>query len=476
MKSIKKITALFLGLIMGVSLIGCASTGSATAEQSGGSNNSEASSASVVSDVSATLKIAGPGLFTSVGETGSLDLVTGIELPGYEVVVKRWNELYPNVKLEIETSPWDNWRAVLQTSALSGDVDVLLHGASITAIAEPIGEYLKAVPELDGLFSMLPMRRTEENGGDFSKYIPYGLTITANPVAVLVDKEIFNNYGVELPDADWSFEDILSLAEKTTGKDPVTGNTTYGISLLPASSANKNYIWASRGFDAPVFDFGSTLKETTGDFTKEATSKVLNYVRDLYQFSSPDYLEGLDTTLATTAENNIAMLITESPVSEYNKLSVANLLDRFMFVPLPAIESGIHEGITSSHMGDWNMAICNTSQNKDLAWEFIKFMATDEVVQQWLVDCNTIPNNLRALPFLQEKMQKDYYSAMETILGQQPLEFSASTNECYDSGNFGTFANDITLVLNEMFVGNLDDTKAKEYVQQNLNDYLRSVQ
>ena len=323
---------------------------------------------------------------------------------------------------------------------------------------------------------MMAMRRTEDNGGDFSKYIPYGLTITANPLVVIVDKEIFKDYGVEVPDASWTFDDVLSLAEKTTGKDPVTGNQTYGMSMLEAASANKNYIWASRGFNAPVFQFGKTLAETKADFTTDATKNVLNYITKLYSFASPDYLEGLDTSVANKAENNLAMRITEAPMDDYNQIAAANLLERFMFVPLPAIQSGDSAGITSSHMGDWNMAICNTSPNKDLAWEFIKFMATDEVIQQWLVDCNTIPNNLSALPKLKESVQPDYYTAIESVLKQQPLEFSASTNECYDSGNFGTFANDVTSVLNEMFVGNSDADKAVQFVQKNLNDYLSSVQ
>ncbi len=479
-----KFFSLLLCFVMVFSLAACSSKGDAGTEtggkeaetnSDGADTGTKTEGSDVISDVSATLKIAGPGLFTAVGAAGTTDLVTGIELPGYEEVVKRWNKLYPNVKLEIETSPWDNWKAVLQTSALSGDVDVLLHGSSITAIAEPVGTYLEASPELDGLFSMLAMRRTEDNGGDFSKYIPYGLTVTANPVVVVVDKQIFENYGSALPDASWTFDDLAAFAEKTTGTDPVTGNRTYGMSMLAASSANKNYIWASRGFNAPVFEFGKTLKETKADFTSDATKKVLNYVTKLYAFANPDYLEGLDLAVANTAENNLAMRITENPIDDYNKLAAAELLDRFMFLPLPAIESGENAGITSSHMGDWNMAICNTSDNKDLAWEFIKFMVTDEIVQQWLVDCNTIPNNLTALPKLKESVKPEYYDAIEMILRQQPLEFSASTNECYDSGNFGTFANDVTSVLNEMFIGNTSADEAVQFVQKNLNDYLSTI-
>lgn len=107
------------------------------------------------------------------------------------------------------------------------------------------------------------------------------------------------------------------------------------MSMLEAASANKNYIWASRGFNAPVFKFGKTLAETTGDFTTDATKNVLNYITKLESFASPDYLEGLDTSVANKAENNLAMRISEAPMDDYNQIAAANLLDRYMFVPLP---------------------------------------------------------------------------------------------------------------------------------------------
>lgn len=489
MKSTKKVAAAFLSIALAAgALAGCGnstgntggsssnngstgSSGNTTTDSTGGSANTDTN---VISDVSATLRLSGPGLFTSVGETGSTDLVTGIRKPGYEVIVKRWNELYPNVKLEIDATPWDNWRAALQTAALSGQVDVLVHGASVTAIAEPVGPYLDKEPGLRDQLSMLPMRRTEEFG-DFSKYIPYGLTISVNPVIAVVDKEILGNYGVEVPDSSWTFEDIAEIAAKTTGTDPVTGQQTYGIGMLDAGSANKNFIFTSRAYNAETFEFGPTLKETKGDFTKQEIRDVLSYLVNLQKYSSPDYIEGLDRGVAYKKENNLAIVISESAYDVYNQLTVGELDERFMFLPLPEILDGPHKGITSSHMGDWNMAIYKESPNKDLAWEFMKFMVTDEVVLQWMVETYSIPSNIKGLDMLQQAMSPAYYEAISKIVRTAPLEFSASTNTSYDSGNFGTFATDITSVLNEMFTGNMTMDQAIGFVQKNLDDYMKSV-
>ena len=99
---------------------------------------------------------------------------------------------------------------------------------------------------------------------------------------------------------------------------------------------------------------------------------------------------------AYTRDNNLAMFIIEDVYSAYNTIKAAGLEDKYMLAALPKIEDGEFKGITSSHMGDWNMAICNTSTQKDLAWEFMKFMVMDDVVQQWILDTYCIPANKEA--------------------------------------------------------------------------------
>ena len=79
-------------------------------------------------------------------------------------------------------------------------------------------------------------------------------------------------------------------------------------------------------------------------------------------------MKGLDINNAYTEDNNIAMIIIEDAYNAYNTIKAAGLEDKYMMAALPKIQSGEFEGITSSHMGDWNMAICNTSEQKDLAW------------------------------------------------------------------------------------------------------------
>ncbi len=492
MKNYKKVLAMILGTVMALSMAaGCGNSSSqteGTAEkaetvqetdaesvEASGETESGTQTAEGNTDFSGTLKLYGPGLFTTVGEEGSTDIVTGISKPGYNVVIDRWKELYPNVELQIETIPWDNWKAACQTAALSGDVDIILHGASIVPICEPLTEYLEKDPEVKDAVGMMAMRKNSDIA-PLAEYVPYGLTVNVNPVMAVIDKEILEHYGVELPDYEnWTLQDVLDIAKATTGTDPVTGQQTYGMSMIAAASANKNYIWASRAVNNDIYEWGDSLKNTKVNFVNDKTKEVFNYLTELAGCASPDYIEGLDMANAYTQDNNLAMFIIEDVYSAYNTIKTAGLEDKYMLAALPKITDGEFKGITSSHMGDWNMAICNTSTQKDLAWEFMKFMVTDEVVQQWILDTYCIPANKEASARLSEYMPAEYADPISYVVSTSPLEFSASANNCYDSSNFGTFANDLTTVLNEMFQGNMNADEAMEYVKKNLVDYMSTL-
>lgn len=427
------------------------------------------------SEWSGTLKMYGPGLFASVGLDGNVDIITGVKKPGYQVVIDRWKELYPNVDLVIEPIPWDNWKAALQTAAISGDVDILIHGASLGPVVEPLQPYLDRDPDYEPQMTMMTLRRNASLA-PLNEVVPFGVTVTLNPVMVVIDKKVFEDYGVQIPDyKTWTLDDMMEAAKATTGTDPKTGKATYGISPIKISDAFKNYIWASRAKNNEIFEWGDSIKNSKMHFVSDGTAEVLNYIAAFKDYTSPDYIEGLDLAAAYTEDNSIAMIITEDSYNVYNTLKESGLDSQYMLATLPVIENGPYKGITSSHFGDWHMSICKNSQQKDLAWEFLKFMTTDPVVQQWILDTYSIPANIEANNKMSEYMSEDFAAPLVHAINTCPKDFSCSENECYDSGNFGTFMNDLATVIGEMYQGNMDAQKAMEYVQENVDNYLSTL-
>ena len=485
----KRVTAVMMAGVMAASMLaGCSTENSSETTAAVPETTAEAVSSDAAetetagesagegnTELSGTLKMYGPGLFAEVGQDGTMDMITGVEKPGYQVVMDRWKELYPNVELEIEAIPWDNWKAALQTAAISGDVDILLHGASLGPVVEPLQPYLDQDPELEDQLTMLTLRRNAELA-PLNEVVPYGITVTLNPVMVVINKTIFEDYGVEIPDyKTWTLDDLMEAAKATTGTDPKTGKQTYGISPIKASDAFKNYIWVSRAMNNEIFEWGDSIATSKMNFVSDKTAEVLDYIAEFNNYASPDYVEGLDLSSAWTEDHNIAMVVVENPYNVYNTLKANGLDDQYMLAALPQIEEGPYAGVTSSHFGDWHISICKNSQNKELAWEFLKFMVTDEVVQQWILDTYNIPVNKEANARMGEYMSADFAEPIQYVINTCPAGFSCSENECYDSGNFGTFMNDLATVINEMYTGNMDHTEAMEYVQKNVDDYLSTL-
>ena len=485
----KRVAAVMMAGVMAASMLaGCSTESSSETTAAAPETTAEAASSDAAetetagesagegnTELSGTLKMYGPGLFAEVGQDGTMDMITGVEKPGYQVVMDRWKELYPNVELEIEAIPWDNWKAALQTAAISGDVDILLHGASLGPVVEPLQPYLDQDPELEDQLTMLTLRRNAELA-PLNEVVPYGITVTLNPVMVVINKTIFEDYGVEIPDyKTWTLDDLMEAAKATTGTDPKTGKQTYGISPIKASDAFKNYIWVSRAMNNEIFEWGDSIATSKMNFVSDKTAEVLDYIAEFNNYASPDYVEGLDLSSAWTEDHNIAMVVVENPYNVYNTLKANGLDDQYMLAALPQIEEGPYAGVTSSHFGDWHISICKNSQNKELAWEFLKFMVTDEVVQQWILDTYNIPVNKEANARMGEYMSADFAEPIQYVINTCPAGFSCSENECYDSGNFGTFMNDLATVINEMYTGNMDHTEAMEYVQKNVDDYLSTL-
>ena len=110
---------------------------------------------------------------------------------------------------------------------------------------------------------------------------------------------------------------------------------------------------------------------------------------------------------AYTEDHNLAMIWAEDVYNVYNTIKAAGLEDRFMFLPLPKIQEGAHKGITCSNVGDLNICIYKDTEQKELAWKFLKFLVTDPEVQQWFIETNSIPANVEAGSLLYDVMPAD---------------------------------------------------------------------
>ena len=99
-----------------------------------------------------------------------------------------------------------------------------VEGAVTTALG-----YLEKDPEYKEKIYQTASRLTSEN---MSEYKVSGVSMTVDPVVVWLDKQKFENFGVELPSSDWTYDDMLALAEKLTGEKIYMDKDERRFSLL----------------------------------------------------------------------------------------------------------------------------------------------------------------------------------------------------------------------------------------------------
>lgn len=456
MKKMKKLMALLLAAMMISSLTVC---GSAEEDP-------------------ITLVIYGPGVFGDVPEEGALSAYTGEMTMGWGKIVERWNELHPNVTLDIQGIGWSDWLAAVQAAVLGGDVDIIGHGASAVALCEPLDTYLEEDPEFVEQLYSLPKVYTEEMEGSVLN-IPTVVAIPnkEGPAVMVINTKIFADYGIDLPDKDYTWGDVVTLASKLTGTDPVTGEQTYGFMMRGLGNSNlvKTYRMIASAYGAEIVAYGETAADSTVDFTSDATARVFQTMMDLVEYCSPDNVNGVSDS-RTYASDNAAMAWSEDPVKELLSIKESGLEDQYIILPVPVIEEGENAGKPSMFLGNNNLGISRTSKHKEWAWEFIKFLMTDEIAVEFAVSNGMIWNTEEGIKALDAVIGSENAEIIKYIMDSLPANYNDATSVYYDSVNFGSMQSYLSDTLWEMLKKDMTIEEAQAKVQQSVDDYLATLQ
>jgi len=475
----KRMMSLLLVFILMFTLFACSSSNQPTDVQETKTpeetqtpeptGNNEEAPDQKTNEMTGTLRFVGPGLFAGVGPDGTEDLVTGEKRPGYNVLIEDFNKDYPNVEVKIDAIPWDNWMSVVQTAAAGGTADILLHGSMLAEVCIDLTPYLEADPEVYEALAIKPevFRPDVEN---YNKTAPTGISYRVSPYYALIDKQLFEEWGVEIPDANWTYDDLLNIARQMTGKNPVTGQENYGVWYFGNDDGN---IWkifstiaAAWGVKTMVFDKPNKFEAAMNFNTPEAV-RVFEYIGELYKCTPPTYLENLGSDKIGTPENNIAIFISEGPLGMYRTTLHYGTEDRYAYLPLPVNEVDV-EAKSSSFTGTNSIAISKNAADPDLAWEFIKWLVLDEEANKWVLDTGNVPATYYGLSQLDPELP--YTKCINEIFSSFWEQFTVSQTEAFDTA-YGNALAALSGGLTGMYNGTYTPQEAAEYVQSQIVEY-----
>ena len=280
------------------------------------------------------------------------------------------------IEVEFIGIPYDNLLDRITTEGISGETtfDVVTYldgmGPSIQQFLEPLDDYAE-----EGFFDRFTESTLELS--TFDEQI-YSLPLRANAQVMFYRKDVFENLGLE-PPTTW--EEMEQVGEKITSETDMSAITPYyqagnnGQNLYMWSS----YLWGNKG---DIFD--ENMKPVFNN--EEGVEATKRYIDLLRNGLAPDGAVQFGEQDARThfKQGRSAMWIGWWWVySDFNAGDgVEEVLGNVGFTNVPSWEGGEQVSAVST----FPLGMMESSQNKEAAWEFMKWLSNPEVEKNIVMD------------------------------------------------------------------------------------------
>lgn len=302
---------------------------------------------------------------------------SGEGLTPHEEIISRFEEANPNITVQLEPVSGSDYYARLLTQIASGDAPDIMN----------IGD--DAVPRFVESGAFLSLDSFVEADDSFSTdiYLPglldpgmyegtlYFLPKDYSPLGVFYNKAIFDEYGVDYPSADWTWDDMLATARELTVDDDGDGTPEiYGLQLPGPWTTGFEY-WVAAAGGQLINEEGT---EFVGFMNSDEVANAVQFYADLYH----EY--GVTPPPAD-------MLAFGGGNSEFdNGQAAMRIFGRWPqggYLDNPNIDlgvAGVPSNVTDQDVLFWGgFGIYSGSENAEAAWEFLKFYAGTEGAEVW---------------------------------------------------------------------------------------------
>ncbi len=342
-------------LLLGVMIAGCVAPAAAPAE--GGD---------------AAMPADGDQIVLRVG-TGD----SGEGLTPHQEIISRFEEANPGIKVQLEPVSGSDYYGRLLTQIAANDAPDIMN----------IGD--DAVPRFVMSDAFLPLDEfiAGEDGLDTGIYLPgllepgqwegqqWFLPKDYSPMAVYYNKAIFDEYGVDYPTADWTWDDLLAIATELTVDTDGDGQTDiWGIQLPGPWTTGFEY-WIGAAGGSLISEDGSTF---IGYMDSPETASAVQFYKDLYN-------------TAMVAPPPADMSAFGGGNSEFdNGAAAMRIFGRWPqsgMMENPNIDLGVvgtPAGAVDANVLFWGgFGIFSGSEHPQEAWRFLKFYAGEEGAEVW---------------------------------------------------------------------------------------------
>ena len=296
-----------------------------------------------------------------------------------EAMEERFNATHDDIELKIE-SP-NEAMTILKTRLIKEDYpDIIGIGGDINYSNFLDAELFMDISDFEGVDDIKSAYMQIEEDLEF---IPqdgvYALPYVANAAGILYNKEMFSENGWEIPTTWTEFTELCDTISETTNIDPLY----FGFKDTWTTLAPWNALAVGLA-DSDICSQVNAGKTTFSEGYKEVAEKM----KSLLQYAEPNpYAYSYNDACTAFARGESAMYVIGSyAVPQILSVNPDMEIDSF---PFPANENEADNVLNSGV--DLQFSVMKKCENKEAAYEVLRFLYEDETVQIYLDDQSAIP-------------------------------------------------------------------------------------
>lgn len=297
----------------------------------------------------------------------------------FEAMEERFNATHDDIELKIE-SP-NEAMTILKTRLIKEDYpDIIGIGGDINYSNFLDAELFMDISDFEGVDDIKSAYMQIEEDLEF---IPqdgvYALPYVANAAGILYNKEMFSENGWEIPTTWTEFTELCDTISETTNIDPLY----FGFKDTWTTLAPWNALAVGLA-DSDICSQVNAGKTTFSEGYKEVAEKMKSLLQ--YAESNP-YAYSYNDACTAFARGESAMYVIGSyAVPQILSVNPDMEIDSF---PFPANENEADNVLNSGV--DLQFSVMKKCENKEAAYEVLRFLYEDETIQIYLDDQSAIP-------------------------------------------------------------------------------------
>ena len=309
---------------------------------------------------SLAMLLAGCGADDSSGKTqirfATWDVAEDVDRQ--QALVDKFNESHDDIQVTLEAygQDFDTKISAGMGSNDTPDVMYMWNYPSYADGLEPLDSYIEkeGADWKDDFYPTL----WNYNAYDGATYgVPVGFTTHA----LYYNKDLFKQAGVDEPTADWTWTDLQKAAKKINSKTGVAG---FSFQMKPDPYDFEMYLWSN----------GASYSDEDGVLEGNIDS---NQSIDTFQMFQDMANDGY--AVATEGNGTDEFRAGSTAMFVYGSWAL-NTLDEdgmnYGVVDIPAFDGSDHDSV--SILSSSGISIAKSSENKDAAWEFVKYWTNAE--------------------------------------------------------------------------------------------------